>query len=123
MRTFAAALVMVTGGAMAQSASVTLLMEKNLAAKSDQVAEMSIVEYPPGGSSQPHRHHAQVFVYVLAGSLTMQVTGGPLRTLRAGDTFYETPDDEHLVSANASATQPAKFLVFMIKDATRKDLK
>jgi quercetin dioxygenase-like cupin family protein len=118
MRNHLAAIVLLTAAtAHAQSAKVTPLFEHALAAKSDQKVTMSIVDYPPGGSSKPHRHDAQVFVYVLDGTLTMQVKGGPLRTLKTGDTFYEGPNDEHVVSANASATQPAKFLVFMIKDA------
>jgi len=117
MRTYHLALVLIAGGAQAQSANMTPLMEDALAARPDHKVTMSIVEYPPGGSSKPHRHDAQVFVYVLDGTLTMQIKGGPLRTLKTGDTFYEAPNDEHIVSANASTTQPAKFLVFMIKDA------
>ena len=77
---------------------------------------MSTVTYPPGGASPPHRHDAQVFVYVLEGELIMQVRGGAKVTLRPGETFYESPDDVHEVSANASKTAPAKFLVFIIKD-------
>ena len=119
MRIHMAALTLLTccASAQAQDAKVTSLMEEALAAKSDHKVTMLTVEYPPGGSSKPHRHDAQVFVYVLDGAVTMQVKGGPLRTLKTGDTFYEAPNDEHIVSANASKTQPAKFLVFMIKNA------
>jgi quercetin dioxygenase-like cupin family protein len=77
---------------------------------------MLTVEYPPGGATAPHRHDAQVFVYVLAGSVRMQVKGAPEVTLKVGDTFYESPNDVHTVSANASATESAKILVVMIKD-------
>jgi quercetin dioxygenase-like cupin family protein len=77
---------------------------------------MSTVEYLPGASSAPHRHDAQVFVYVLEGHVIMQVKGGPQMTLGPGETFYESPDDIHSVSANASKTEPAKFLVVMLKD-------
>jgi quercetin dioxygenase-like cupin family protein len=77
---------------------------------------MSTVEYVPGGRSVPHRHDANVLVYVLEGALTMQVDGHEPVTLKPGDTFYESPDDVHRVSANASKTEPAKFLVFMVKD-------
>ncbi|HTE42128.1 MAG TPA: cupin domain-containing protein [Steroidobacteraceae bacterium] len=77
---------------------------------------MLTVEYPPGAVSAPHRHNANTFVYVLEGSVVMQVTGGKEVTLTAGQTFYESPTDIHSVSRNASATQPAKFLVFFIKD-------
>ncbi len=77
---------------------------------------MLTVEYLPGGASLPHRHDAQVFVYVLEGALKMQVAGGPVVTLHPGQTFYEGPADVHAVSANASKTKPAKFLVFIVKD-------
>jgi quercetin dioxygenase-like cupin family protein len=77
---------------------------------------MSTVQYAPGASSPPHSHSAQVFVYVLEGHVRMQVEGGPEVTLGPGETFYETPTDVHSVSANASTTEPAKFLVFMLKD-------
>ena len=119
MRIHMAALMLLTGCtlAQAQDANVTPLMEQALAAKSGHDVTMLTVEYAPGGSSKPHRHDAQVFVYVLDGAVTMQVKGGPLRTLKPGDTFNEAPNDEHIVSANASKTQPAKFLVFMIKSA------
>jgi quercetin dioxygenase-like cupin family protein len=78
---------------------------------------MLTVEYPPGGSSPPHRHNANIFVYVLEGSLVMQVTGGKEVTLKEGETFYESPTDVHVVSRNASTTRPAKFLVFSFKAA------
>jgi quercetin dioxygenase-like cupin family protein len=77
---------------------------------------MLTVEYLPGGASLPHRHDAQVFVYVLEGELSMQVAGSPAVTLRQGETFYEKPTDVHLVSANASKTAPAKILVFIVKN-------
>ena len=77
---------------------------------------MLTVMYPAAGASLPHRHDAQVFVYVLEGELTMQVRGSPAVTLRSGQTFYEAPDDVHVVSANTSKTATAKILVLMIKD-------
>ena len=75
-----------------------------------------VVEYPPGGVSQPHRHNASVFVYVLEGAVTMQVAGSAPVTLKPGDTFFEAPGDVHVTSANASSSAPAKFLVYMVKD-------
>jgi quercetin dioxygenase-like cupin family protein len=78
---------------------------------------MLTVEYPPGGSSPPHRHNANIFVYVLEGSLVMKVDGGKEVTLRQGETFYESPTDVHVVSRNASSSKPAKFLVFSLKPA------
>jgi quercetin dioxygenase-like cupin family protein len=77
---------------------------------------MLTVEYPPGGASPAHRHNANTFVYVLEGAVVMQVAGGKEKTVKAGETFYESPTDIHSVSRNASATQPAKFLVFFVKD-------
>jgi quercetin dioxygenase-like cupin family protein len=71
---------------------------------------------PAGAGAKPHRHNSHVFVYVLAGSYATQVAGGERVVLRPGETFYELPSDEHVVSANASNTEPAKILVFMLKD-------
>jgi quercetin dioxygenase-like cupin family protein len=77
---------------------------------------MILVEYPPGSSDPIHRHNAEAFVYVLEGSVVMQVKGGKQVTLTPGQTFYEGPDDVHVVGRNASSTQPAKFVVFLVKD-------
>lgn len=79
--------------------------------------EMTLVEVvlPPGGSGTPHRHNAHVLVYVLEGSVIMQVKGQPPVTLTAGQTFYENPTDIHLVGRNASTTAPARFLAFFVK--------
>ena len=73
------------------------------------------VTLPPGSDSQPHRHNAHTFVYVLEGNVEMQVEGGELQRLGPGGTFYENPDDIHTVSRNASDTEPAKILVVFIK--------
>ena len=100
--------------AAAQNAKVTQLMTKDLAP--GQEGSMVTVEYAPGASSAPHRHNAHTFVYVLEGSIVMQVQGGKEVTLVPGQTFYESPQDVHTVSKNASATQPAKFLVFFVKE-------
>jgi len=77
---------------------------------------MITVVYPPGGSTPVHRHHAQALLYVLEGSVVMQVRGGLPITLSPGQTWYEGPDDVHVVSRNASKSAPAKYLVFMVKD-------
>jgi len=77
---------------------------------------MLIVEYAPGMSSEKHRHDAHIFAYVLEGAVTMQVEGGEPVTLTAGDTFYESPEDIHLVSKNASPTAPAKMVVFSLTE-------
>jgi len=99
-----------------QPAIVAPLMTKDLTGIPNKEGTMLTVQYLPGGSSLPHRHDAHVFVYVLEGSVKMQVDGQPAVTLTAGQTFYENPGDVHRVSANASSTQPAKILVFMVKD-------
>jgi quercetin dioxygenase-like cupin family protein len=105
-----------TGTAMAQQAKVTPLMSKDLTENPGKEALMIMVEYPPGSSDPIHRHNAQAFVYVLEGSIVMQVKGGEQVTLTPGQTFYEGPDDVHVVGRNASSTKPAKFVVFLIKN-------
>jgi quercetin dioxygenase-like cupin family protein len=109
-------LCFMTGAAMAQEAKVTSLMSKELADNPGKEVLMITVDYPPGSSDPIHRHNAQAFVYVLEGSIVMQVRGGKEVTLTPGQTFYEGPDDIHVVGRNASNTKPAKFVVFMIKD-------
>jgi quercetin dioxygenase-like cupin family protein len=102
--------------AAAQDTKVTPLVTKDLAGIAGKEGVMLTVEYAPGGSSAAHRHNANTFVYVLEGSVVMQVQGGPEMTLNAGQTFYESPSDIHSVSRNASATKPARILVFFVKD-------
>ncbi len=104
--------------ALAQQTKVTSLMAQPLPgfAGPEKEGSVALVEFPPGASSVAHRHNAHVFVYVLEGSLVMQVKGGQQVTLKAGDTFYENPDDIHLFSKNVSATAPAKILTFFVKD-------
>ena len=109
-------LCLMTGAAMAQQAKVTSLMSKELTDNPGKEVLMITVDYPPGSSDPIHRHNAQAFVYVLKGSIVMQVRGGKEVTLTPGQTFYEGPDDVHVVGRNASSTKPAKFVVFMIKD-------
>jgi len=106
----------VVGSVMAaQETKVTPLMTKDLAGLAANEGTMLTVEYAPGASSTPHRHNAHTFVYVLEGSVVMQVKGGQEVTLGPGQTFYESPEDVHSVSKNASSTKPAKFLVFFVK--------
>ena len=83
----------------------------------DQEMLVLEVDLAPGQSSQPHRHNAHVFVYVLEGTVNMQVEGGELMTLSPGEMFYENPNDIHTVSANASDSEPARILVHLIKTA------
>ena len=95
---------------------VTSLMSKDLTNIPGKEVLMITVEHVPGGSRAIHRHNAQAFVYVLEGSVVMQVKGGKQVTLTPGQTFYEGTDDVHLVGRNASTTKPAKFLVFLVKN-------
>jgi quercetin dioxygenase-like cupin family protein len=103
------------GRLVAQEAVVTPLMTKALADIPGKEALMITVEYPPGSSDAIHRHNAHAFVYVLEGSIVMQVKGGKQVTLTPGQTFYEGPDDVHVVGRNASTSKPAKFLVLLVK--------
>ena len=100
----------------APQASVTPLTSKDLPDLPGKEALMITVEYPPGSVDPIHRHNAHAFVYVLEGSIIMQVKGGKEVTLTPGQTFYEGPNDVHVVGKNASSTKPAKFVVFFIKD-------
>jgi quercetin dioxygenase-like cupin family protein len=98
------------------------LMRHDLVGLPGKEVTLSTIEVPPGASSAPHKHEAQVFVYVLEGHMIMQVKGGPRMTLGPGQTFYENPSDIHAVSANASKAEPAKFLAFVIKDKDKPGL-
>ena len=117
-------LCLMTGTLMAQQptanqaphASVTPLTSKDLPDFPGKEVLMITVEYPPGSSDPIHRHNAHAFVYVLEGSIIMQVKGGTEVTLTPGQTFYEGPADVHVVGRNASSTKPAKFVVFLLKD-------
>ena len=96
-------------------AKVTPLTTELLPEYPGKEAQMIVVEYPPGAVDPVHRHDAHAFVYVLEGSIVMGVKGGKEVTLKAGDTFHEGPNDIHTVGRNASSTQPARFVVFLIK--------
>lgn len=110
-----AIVTMFAGFSAHADAVVTTLLAKDLIVRPDQQISMLTVEYAPGESSPKHRHHGQVMVYVLEGTVRMQIEGQQLVTLTRGQTFYEAPDDVHLVSANASKTEPAKFVVFIVQ--------
>ena len=99
-----------------QQPAVVTFMSKALAHIPEEEGLMITVEYPPGGADPVHRHNAQAFVYVLEGSVVMQLKGGNELTLTPGQTFYEGRDDVHVVGRNASLTMPAKTLVFLVKD-------
>jgi len=107
---------LIAGTLIAQEAKVTPLMSKDLAEFPGKEGLMITVVYPPGASDPVHRHNAYAFVYVLEGSIVMQVKGGKEITLTPGETFYEGPNDIHTLGRNASSTKPAKFVVFLVKE-------
>ena len=108
--------VLIGSTLIAQDAQVTPLISKDLAEFPGKEGVMITVVYPPGASDPIHRHNAHAFVYVLEGSVVMQLKGGKEITLTPGQTFYEGPNDIHAVGRNASNTKPAKFVVFLVKD-------
>ena len=105
-----------TGALVGPEPKVAQVLSKDLPDIPGKEGVMLTVEYPPGGADPVHRHYADAFVYVLEGSIVMQVKGGQEVTLTPGQTFYEGPDDIHVVGRNASQTKPAKFVVFLVKD-------
>jgi quercetin dioxygenase-like cupin family protein len=107
---------LMSGTLAAQEAKVTELMSKDLTEFPGKEGLMITVEYPPGSVDPIHRHNAHGFIYVLEGSIVMQVRGGKEVTLIPGQTFYEGPNDVHVVGRNASQTKPARFVVFFVKD-------
>ena len=117
--------ILATTVALAASAGLTApaapqpvvapIMQKDLADPPGKEMLMLSVEYPPGAVETIHRHDAYAFIYVLEGTIIEQVRGGKEVTLTPGQTFYEGPDDVHVVGRNASTTKPAKFIVVMVK--------
>jgi quercetin dioxygenase-like cupin family protein len=106
---------MMFSGARAGTGKATTLMVKELPDFLGKEGMVEVVDFAPGEVSQPHRHNADLFVYVLEGSVVTQVEGDAPETVKAGEVFYESPTDVHTVSRNASATHPAKLLVFYLK--------
>jgi quercetin dioxygenase-like cupin family protein len=101
---------------VAQEAKVVPLISRDLTECPGKEGVIITVEYPPGHSDEIHRHNAYAFVYVLEGSVVMQVRGGKEVTLTPGQTFYEGPDDVHIVGRNTSKTKSAKFVAFFVKN-------
>lgn len=113
---FAVAAVASTSASAAESTKVTPLLSRDLTGIAGKEGAIMMVEYAPGAADPIQRHNAHVFVYVLEGSVVMQVKGAAAVTLRTGQIFYEGPDDIHLVGRNASRTKSAKFLAVFVKD-------
>lgn len=97
-------------------AKVNSLFSKELKDYAGKEGQMIVVEYPPGSVDPVHRHNAHAFVYVLEGSIVMQLKDQKEVTLKRGETFYEGPDDVHTVGRNASKTESAKFVVVLLKN-------
>ena len=116
LKSMLAAAFLISGTLLAQEAKVTELTSKVLPEFPGKEGLMITVDYPPGSSDPVHHHNALAFIYVLEGSIVMQVKGGKEVTLTPGQTFYEGPKDVHTVGRNASKTKPAKFVVFFVKD-------
>ena len=108
--------LLVSSAVAAPHADVKELITKELADHPGKEAQMLVVTYPPGGADEVHRHDAHAFVYVLEGSIVMQLKGSAPVTVKAGETFYEGPNDIHVVGRNASSTQTARFVVLLIKN-------
>jgi len=104
------------GTLVAQDATIKQLLSKDLVGHAGKELSLITVEYEPGASDPVHTHDAHAMVYVLEGSVVMQVKGKAPVTLVPGQTFYEEPGDVHTVARNASQTGPAKFVVFFLKD-------
>jgi quercetin dioxygenase-like cupin family protein len=114
-RGYLAALLMLAA-VPAGAADVKDLFAIDLADYAGKEGRVIEVSYPPGAQDVVHRHDAHAFVYVLEGQITMQLKGQPAVTLKAGQTFYEGPTDVHLVGRNASDTEPARFVVVLLKE-------
>lgn len=99
----------------AEAADVKQLMAKPVPELPGREHVMLEVSYPPGEQDRAHRHDAHALIYVLEGTIQMQLQGKPLVTVKAGETFYEGPDDVHLIGRNASSTEPARFVVVLLK--------
>ena len=109
-------LSLITGAAAAREPEIVTIMSKDLMDNPGKEVLMITVEYPPGFADPVHRHNAQGLIYVLEGSVVMQVKGGKEVTLTPGQSFYEGPEDVHVVGRNASADRPAKLLVVLVKE-------
>jgi len=114
-RAYLAAILMLAA-VPAEAADVKELFAIDLADYPGKEGRMIEVSYPPGARDVVHRHDAHAFVYVLEGQIVMQLKGKPAVTLKAGQTFYEGPTDVHVVGRNASSTEPARFVVVLLKN-------
>jgi quercetin dioxygenase-like cupin family protein len=107
-----------------KAAKVTLVYQHGLPNVPGKSVKGVLVEYGPGGYSPGHTHPKSAFIYatVLEGAIRSQVNDGPVTVFRAGESFSELPGDRHSVSANASATEPAKLLAVFVVDTNETEL-
>ncbi|HWT99485.1 MAG TPA: cupin domain-containing protein [Terriglobales bacterium] len=105
-------------------AKVTLVFDHPLPNVPGKSMKAVLVEYGPGGSSPGHTHPRSAFIYatVLEGAIRSKVNDGPERIYHAGESFAEMPGDHHGVSANASATEPARLLAVFVVDSSETNL-
>ena len=115
LRNFFAGLLLASSVPAFSQATVDSLFQADVADVTNQEIVVLEVNYAAGNDSPVHRHNAHTIVYVLEGTVIMQVKGSEPQTLGPGDVFYENPDDIHSMSRNASNTEPAKILVFFLK--------
>ena len=118
-RKLALAVVLAVGAAPALAAGkdavVAPLATHTLPNLEGKAMRVVTVSYPPGGTTPAHRHgQAFVYAYVLSGHVRTQVEGEPEKVVGPGDGWFEMPGAHHMVSSNASKTEPAKFLVVFI---------
>ena len=111
-------------GTTGENATVTLVFDQALPSVAGKSLRVVLVEYGPGGASPSHRHPSSAFIYarVLEGAISSRVNQEPERTYRAGESWTELPGDHHQVSANASATAPAKLLAVFVVDTNEREI-
>ena len=107
-----------------EKSKVTLVFDRALPNVPGKSMKGVLVEYQPGGSNPAHTHPASAFIYatVLEGAIRSKVNDGPEKVYRVGESWAEVPGDHHVVSANASDTQPARLLAVFVVDTHEKNL-
>jgi quercetin dioxygenase-like cupin family protein len=108
----------------ASNAKITLVYDHELPNVPGKSIRGVLVEYGPGGSSPGHMHPPSAFIYatVLEGAINSQVNDGPVVTYKAGESWSESPGDHHMVSANASDTEPARLLAVFVVDTSETEI-
>jgi quercetin dioxygenase-like cupin family protein len=103
--------------AAASGRHIESVLTEKLSVSPGKVLTSQIVHYPPGGASKSHRHDADVFAFVLSGNIISQTEGhGDAKVYHAGEGRFERRGEHHVVSRNASSTEPASMLVVYVHD-------